>query len=118
MNIYAGNLSPDVTEDDLRDAFRPFGHVVFVNIVKDRSNRISEGYDFIEMSVQSEGEAAIASLNGKELIRLSEFSRSETTTHPIDRGRQYSHRHGGAVFSIYISLDLTCIKKERSQRYS
>lgn len=67
MNIYAGNLSPDVTEDDLRGAFQAFGHVVFVNIVKDRSNRISEGYAFIEMSVQSEGEAAIASLNGKEL---------------------------------------------------
>ena len=67
MNIYAGNLSRDVTEDDLRVAFRQYGQVSFVNIVKDRTNKISTGFGFLEMPVQLEAEAAITALHGKEM---------------------------------------------------
>ena len=67
MNIYAGNLSRDVTENDLREAFRAFGQVAFVNIVKDRSNKVSSGFGFVAMPVQLEAEAAISALHGKEL---------------------------------------------------
>jgi len=66
MNIYAGNLSRDVTEDELREKFKAFGQVESVTIVKDRSNRVSKGFGFIEMPVQAEAEAAIAGLHGKE----------------------------------------------------
>ena len=67
MNIFAGNLSKDVTEEDLRAEFRAFGTVSFVNIVKDRTKRASAGFGFIEMPEQLEAEAAISGLHGKEL---------------------------------------------------
>jgi cold-inducible RNA-binding protein len=67
MTIYAGNLSPQVNEDDLRVEFRAFGIVNFVNIVKDRRNTTSMRFGFIEMPVQDEAEAAIATLHGKRL---------------------------------------------------
>ncbi|MBI1804957.1 MAG: RNA-binding protein [Ignavibacteriae bacterium] len=66
MNIYAGNLSRDVTEDDLRTAFRAFGEVSFVNIVRNRLNNTSAGFGFLEMPVQLEAEAAITGLHMKE----------------------------------------------------
>lgn len=67
MNIYAGNLSQQVTEDDLRQAFRAYGEVSFVNIVKDRVNKTSTGFGFLAMPVQEEAEAAITALHGKEM---------------------------------------------------
>jgi cold-inducible RNA-binding protein len=67
MTIYAGNLSLQVNEEDLRAEFRTFGQVVFVNIVKERNNTGSRGFGFIEMPVQKEAEAAIAAMHGKEL---------------------------------------------------
>jgi RNA recognition motif-containing protein len=67
LNIFAGNLSVNVTEEDLRTEFRAYGKVAFVNIVKDRSKRVSAGFGFIEMPEQAEAEAAIAALSGKEL---------------------------------------------------
>lgn len=67
MNIYTGNLAPDVTESDLRDTFRAFGVVGFVNIIRDRTNRVSMGFGILHMPVPAEAEAAIAGLNGREL---------------------------------------------------
>ncbi|MGA2622688.1 MAG: RNA-binding protein [Bacteroidota bacterium] len=67
MNIFAGNLSKEVKEDDLRAEFRAYGEVSFVNIVKNRASRMSAGFGFVEMPVQLEAEAAISGLNGKEL---------------------------------------------------
>jgi RNA recognition motif-containing protein len=67
MTIYAGNLSVQVNEDDLRVEFRAFGAVAFVNIVKDRNNSASKGFGFIEMPVQDEAVAAIAALHGKQI---------------------------------------------------
>jgi RNA recognition motif-containing protein len=67
MTIYACNLSPEVKEDDLRIAFRAFGQVAFVNIVKDRHDNSSKGFSFVDMPVQSEALAAITGLHGKEL---------------------------------------------------
>ena len=67
MNIFAGNLSKEVTEEDLRKAFLVFGQVAFVNIVKDRSNRVSTGFGFLQMPDQAEAEAAILGLHGKTM---------------------------------------------------
>ena len=67
MNIYAGNLSRDVTEDDLRKAFREFGEVSFVNIVRDRQSKASVGFGFLGMPEPLEAEAAITGLNATEL---------------------------------------------------
>jgi RNA recognition motif-containing protein len=67
MNIYVGNLSLEVTEEDLREAFKAFGQVTSVNIIKDRYSGRSRGFGFVEMPVKTEGQAAISGLNGKDL---------------------------------------------------
>jgi len=67
MNIYVGNLSRDVTEDDLRAAFEAHGKVELVNIVKDRYSGESRGFGFVEMPSKSEAQTAINEVNGMEL---------------------------------------------------
>ena len=65
--IYAGNLSPEATEDDLRRAFEPFGQVLRVNVVMDKYRGKSKGYGFVEMPVKKEALAAIEALNDHEM---------------------------------------------------
>ncbi len=67
MKIYVGNLSYEVTEDDLRQAVAEFGEVESVSIIKDKYNGQSKGFGFVEMPSNEEGQAAIDGLNGKEL---------------------------------------------------
>ena len=67
MNIFAGNLSLDVTEDDLQQAFEAFGQVKTVKVIKDLFSGTSKGFAFVEMPVKAEAQAAINGLNGKEL---------------------------------------------------
>ncbi|HTK82288.1 MAG TPA: RNA-binding protein [Bacteroidota bacterium] len=66
MRLYAGNLSRDVTKEDLKEAFQQFGAVDEVTIVKDRSNDVSKGFAFVEMPNKAEAQAAIDALSGKE----------------------------------------------------
>jgi len=54
MNIYVGNLSPETTEDDLRQAFAAFGQVRAVNIVRDRDSSESRGFGFVGMPIKDE----------------------------------------------------------------
>jgi RNA recognition motif-containing protein len=67
VNIYVGNLSREVTEDELRKAFEAFGQVTSVNIIKDRYSGESRGFGFIEMATKTEAQAAISGLNGTSL---------------------------------------------------
>ncbi len=67
MNIYVGNLSPDVTEEELRVEFEAFGGVTSANIIKDKYSGQSRGFGFVEMPSKPEGDAAIAGLKGKTL---------------------------------------------------
>jgi len=67
MNIYVGNLSYSLSESELRDAFAGFGEVSSVKVLMDRETGRSRGFGFVEMPNQSEAEAAIIQLNGKEL---------------------------------------------------
>jgi len=67
MNIYVGNLSPEVTEDDLQQAFESYGNVESVKIIKDRYSGESRGFGFVGMPAKDEAQTAISSLNGKEL---------------------------------------------------
>lgn len=66
MKLYVGNLSRDVTEDDLREAFKAFGQVGEVTLIKDRFNGVSKGFGFVEMAEESEAKNAIAGLHRKE----------------------------------------------------
>ncbi len=67
MNIYVGNMSYEVTEEDLRQAFEGFGKVESVNIIKDRYSGEPRGFGFVEMPDKAEGQSAINDLNGKDL---------------------------------------------------
>jgi RNA recognition motif-containing protein len=76
MNIYVGNLSYGMSEDELRDAFGAFGEVSTVKILMDRETGRSRGFGFVEMPNKSEAETAITQLNGKDVggraLRINE----------------------------------------------
>ena len=65
--LFVGNLSFEVTQDDLRAAFAVYGPVSSANVVMDRSNGGSRGFGFIEMPLQAHAMAAIQGLDGTDL---------------------------------------------------
>ena len=67
MNIYVGNLARELTQEDLEEAFKAFGQVTSVTIIKDKFSGEPRGFGFIEMPGKAEAQAAIAGMNGKEL---------------------------------------------------
>jgi len=67
MNIYAGNLAPETTDDDLRQAFEAFGQVSTATVVKDKFSGESRGFGFVEMPSKTEAQSAIEQMNGADL---------------------------------------------------
>jgi len=95
MKIYVGNLPYEVTEEELRQEFGTFGAVTSVNIIKDKYSGRSRGFGFVEMASVSEGQAAIAGLNGKT---LKDQMINVNAARPPSGGRgggSYGNRRGG-----------------------
>ena len=67
MNIYVGNLSFNVTDDELKKLFGAFGKVTDVNVIKDKYTGNSQGFGFVEMEKRSEVEHAVKRLHGHVL---------------------------------------------------
>ena len=67
MKLYVGNLSFNTTNQDLNELFGTVGTVQSANVIEDRETGRSRGFGFVEMSSKSEGESAIAEINGKDL---------------------------------------------------
>jgi RNA recognition motif-containing protein len=67
MNMYIGNLSHDVTETDLREAFEAYGEVASAKVIKDNFTGMSKGFGFVEMPNNKEVDKAMKALNGEEL---------------------------------------------------
>jgi len=67
MNIYIGNLTPDTTEDEVKEAFAAFGDVASVKIIRDGATGESRGFGFVEMPNEEQAKAAITGMNEKEL---------------------------------------------------
>ncbi|MBL7075543.1 RNA-binding protein [candidate division KSB1 bacterium] len=67
MNIYVGNLSTEVTEEDLQQAFEAFGQVTSATVIKDMFSGVSRGFGFVEMPAKAEAQSAITGLSGKDL---------------------------------------------------
>lgn len=86
MNIYVGNLSREVTEEELKQEFTAFGEVSSVAIIKDKYSGQSRGFGFVEMPSKSEGEAAITGLKGKTL---------KERTLDVNEARPRSDKGGG-----------------------
>ena len=66
-NIYVGNLSFDVSDAQLQEAFGAHGTVNKANVVTDRMTGRSRGFGFVEMSNDDEAKAAIEGLNGSDM---------------------------------------------------
>jgi len=98
MNIYVGNLSYDVTEEDLKNAFESFGKVDTIKVIKDNETGRAKGFGFVEMPAESEAKAAIEGLNGKELkgrsLNVNE-ARPRTEGRQGGGGRPGGGRPGG-----------------------
>jgi RNA recognition motif-containing protein len=92
MNIYVGNLSYDITQDELQKAFEAFGQVESAKVIMDAYTGRSKGFGFVEMPTEAEAQSAIDGLNGTEL-------KGRTVTvnkaYPRSSNRRGGGRHGG-----------------------
>jgi cold-inducible RNA-binding protein len=94
MKIYVGNLSFDVTEEELQAEFTAFGKVESVNIITDKYSGRPRGFAFVEMPSVSEGQAAIAGLNGKT-VKDRTLTVNAARPRSDDRGGSFGSRRGG-----------------------
>ena len=86
MNIYVGNLSYEVTEEDLQKAFEGFGQVESAKVIKDNYSGRSKGFGFVEMPDNANAYSAIDGLDGKEFKgRTIKVNKA----HPRSEGRSY-----------------------------
>jgi RNA recognition motif-containing protein len=67
MNIYVGNLSFKLNENDLKGIFEEYGEVISAKIITDKYTGRSRGFAFVEMENDDEAKTAIEALNGKEV---------------------------------------------------
>jgi len=67
MNIYVGNLAFELAEEELRQAFEEFGEVSSAKLITDKFSGKPRGFGFVEMPDDSQGNAAIAGLDGKDV---------------------------------------------------
>lgn len=88
MNIFIGNLSKDVTEDDLQNLFSEYGTVRNVKVIKDLFSGESKGFGFLEMPGTAEAQKAMEELNTREL-KGKKIAVNEA------RPRTEKRRHGG-----------------------
>ena len=95
MKIYVGNLSYEVTEEDLRQEFAAFGEVTSANIITDKYSGRPKGFGFVEMATKSEAEAAITSLNGKTLKERTIMVNEARPRTDSRGGGSYGDRRGG-----------------------
>lgn len=94
MNIYVGNLSYNITEEDLRQTFEAFGQIASVSIIKDKFSGQSKGFGFIEMPVKEEAETAISGMNGKEMKGRTLNVNEARPRSDESRGRSMGKRPG------------------------
>ncbi len=94
MKIYVGNLSFEVTEEELRAEFATLGKVESVSIITDKYSGRPKGFAFVEMPSVSEGQAAITALNGKTLKDRT-LTVSAARPRSEDRGGSYGGGRSG-----------------------
>lgn len=101
MRIYVGNLSYELSEEELQQEFMAYGEVTSVSILTDKFSGRPKGFGFVEMASKSEAEAAIAGLNGKTLkertIVVNE-ARPRVDNRGGGGGGSYGDRRGGGGY--------------------
>jgi RNA recognition motif-containing protein len=105
INIYVGNLPLEMTEDELRKEFVVFGDVVSVTIIDDKyiGSGQQRRYAYVEMASRSEGETAIANLEGK---------RMRNTIVNIIRALPLSNRQGAGSLNIRANNQFSRISRK------
>jgi RNA recognition motif-containing protein len=105
MNIYIGNLSYEVTEEDLKQAFEAFGQVESAKLIKDMYTGRSKGFGFVEMPDNADAQSAIDGLNDTELKgRTLKVNKARPRTESrggrggYDGGRGGGNQGGGRRF--------------------
>ncbi|MFU8843572.1 MAG: RNA recognition motif domain-containing protein [Bacteroidales bacterium] len=86
MNIYVGNLSFKLQEDDLKEAFDQYGEVTSVKLITDKFTGRSKGFAFVEMANAEDGKRAVQELDGKMLDNRN-ITVSEAKPKREDSGR-------------------------------
>ena len=99
MKIYVGNLSYEVTEEDLRLALEQFGQIESATIIKDKHSGQSKGFGFVEMASWAGGQSAIDGLNGQEL-RGRTLNVNEVRPRTESRGSGGYHRGGKRILVV------------------
>jgi RNA recognition motif-containing protein len=91
--LYVGNLAYTMTEEELRSTFEEYGTVVSAQVVRDRSTGKAKGFGFVEMAKDEEAQAAIAALDGVEVLgralKVNEARPKE------EKGESFHPRSGG-----------------------
>ena len=91
--LYVGNLSYNITEDEIKNIFTPFGEVQSVKIITDAATGRSKGFGFVEMANDEDADKAITGLNGTNVMdRAINVSEARPQT---DRGGRGGGRPGG-----------------------
>jgi len=99
MNLFVGNLSTDVNDDDLRQAFEVYGQVSSAKIIVDRYSGDSRGFGFVEMPGNDDALEAIRQLNGQDIkggkLVVSEARPKKTNSRPRRSGGGGGGSYGG-----------------------
>ncbi len=95
MKIYVGNLSYEVTEEDLRQEFMAFGELTSVSVITDKYSGRPKGFAFVEMATKAEAEAAITGLNGKTLKERTIIVNEARPRTDSRGGGSYGERRSG-----------------------
>ncbi len=88
-NLYVGNLSFDVGEEELSKLFASYGEVVSANVITDRHTGRPRGFGFVEMGKSEDAKKAIEALDGKEL-------KGRNLTVNVAKPRNDNSRRGGS----------------------
>ena len=99
MRIYVGNLSYDLTEEELQKEFLAYGEVISASILNDKFSGQPKGFGFVEMASKPEAETAITGLTGK-VLRERTIVVNEARPRSDNRGGgSYDDRRGGGYGS-------------------
>jgi RNA recognition motif-containing protein len=98
MRIYVGNLSYEISDDELREEFEAYGEVTSANILIDKMSGRPKGFGFVEMASKDEAESAIAGLNGK-MLQDRTIVVNEARPRPDNRSGGGSYGGGNRSFS-------------------
>ncbi|MEP7256881.1 MAG: RNA-binding protein [Flavitalea sp.] len=95
MNMYVSNLGFHVTDEDLKSLFTEFGEVTSAKVITDKISGKSRGFGFVEMTKDSEAEAAMEKLSGRE-IEGRDISVSKAKPKTDSPGRSFGNSRGGS----------------------